>query len=252
MFSPRAVRSLAYCLPLWLLALSCAPLQAEPFYNRAGIHFTLGQDARVDLDPWTGTDVLRPGFRNDVQRGTALQLDIRSRQRTGGLEDENPIHTLETTGALLHTSGRGHLGYGLDIGLHLHLAPSLAEPSRWSALDAVRSPRIVTNFSAGPVYQSGNLTSRVRLGYRYPLGEMDLDGQKNAASEIDRLERSGGFVRLDGQLRLRKEAELSWSLFYDDLGRHLSLPGAMEGGSFWSPRQDPDRSWLGIEMGLNF
>jgi hypothetical protein len=241
-----ASRVVLAALPFALFAL---PLHADT-RSVYGLSYTAGKDALSTLEVFSGSEGLRPGFRNDVQRSRELSFEVRSgflpSVTSPGLDDQ----TLETTGGFIQRFGSSGFGYGFDVGLGMRSSVGtedlLPDPAPGGS-----SGFVITDLSTGPTFQSGNLRSRMRVGVRYPLlGEADplnpLYGHRGDTS------RSAGYLSLDSRLRFSNQTEMSVSLFYDDYG----LGGASR--DWLSDRLDfqggtgSPESVIGFEMGLNF
>jgi hypothetical protein len=114
----------------------------------------------------------------------------------------------------------------------------------------IRSSFMVTDFSTGPTFESGNLRSRMRVGVRYPvLGDADA-GSAFYGHRGDTA-RSAGYLSLDSRLRFSNQTEVSVSLFYDDYGVSASRDWLSEGLDFQGG-VGASESVVGFEMGLNF
>lgn len=235
---------------LMLLAF-VPPLHAE---TRAiyELSYTPGQDALSTLDVFSGAARLRPGFDNDQQAGgRALSLEVRSSRmpslQAPGFTDQ----VVETSGGFIQRFGSSGFGYGVDLGLGLH--SSVGNPL-WQTdeLSSTRSSSLlVTDFSAGPTFESGNLRSRVRVGVRYPmLG--DPDPGISRYSHRGDTGRSAGYLSLDSRLRFSNQTEMSVSLFYDDYAFGSSRDWLSDGLDFRSGNPGSEHSVVGFEMGLNF
>ncbi len=238
----------AYCLMLGVLpfVLLSVPLQADT-RSLYALSYTPGQDALSTLDVFPAADRLRPGFRNDVQGNSELNLRVRSTRMPSVTSPGFSEESLETSGAFNRRFGRSGFGVGVDIGLGLHTAmedPALSlneEPMR-------QHPFLMGNLSTGPTYESGNLRSQIRIGVRQPLyreaePSRALSGHRGDAG------RSAGYLSLDSQLRFSNQAEVSLSVFYDGYGATALTDWPSQGLDF---RHGDDDSMLGFEMGLNF
>lgn len=232
-------------LPLALLAL---PLHADtgPVYE---LSYTLGQDALSTLDVFAGSDGLRPGFRNDVQRSREVSVGVRSTRMPSVTSPGLAEHSLDTSGGFVQRFGSSGFGYGVDVGLGLR---SSASGDRFDLDDpAGGSSFVVTDLSTGPTFETGNLRSRVRVGVRYPLlGEGDATTSSFYGHRGD-TSRSAGYLSLDSRLRFSNQAEMSVSLFYDDYGLGGSRDWLSDRLDFQSGTTTPE-SVIGFEMGLNF
>ncbi|TVP88840.1 MAG: hypothetical protein EA347_05160 [Thioalkalivibrio sp.] len=213
------------------------------------LSYTPGQDALSTLDVFSGADSLRPGFRNDVQRGRELNIEVRSMRMPSVSSPGGADRALETRGGFIQHFGSTGFGYGFDVGLGLG---SSGDAEAWFPDDAFSgsSRFVVTDFSTGPTYQTGNLHSRVRVGLRHPLvGEPDavsaFHGHRGDTS------RSAGYLSLDSRLRFSNQTEMSLSLFYDDYGFGSSRDWLSDRLDFQGGEGSPD-SVIGFEMGLNF
>ncbi len=229
-------------------ALLLSPLHAET-RSLYELSYTPGQDALSTLDVFSGADSLRPGFRNDVQRGRELNIEVRSLQMPSASTPGAADRAVETRGGFNQHFGDTGFGYGVDVGLGLG---SSGGAEAWFPDDAFSgsSSFVVTDLSTGPTYQTGNLRSRVRVGLRYPLaGEPDgvnmLHGHRGDAS------RSAGYLSLDSRLRFSNQTEMSLSLFYDDYGVGSSRDWLSDRLDFQGSAGSAD-SVIGFEMGLNF
>ncbi|AHF00198.1 hypothetical protein [Thioalkalivibrio paradoxus] len=214
--------------------------------------YTPGDDARANLDAFTSADRLRPGFRNDVQRGHSLNLEVRSSRLPSAAAPGLAEQSVETSGGYLHRFGGSGFGYGVDLGLGMY-APSWDQPLGFDLDQDLGSPSsfMVTDFSTGPTYESGSLRSRVRVGVRYPLlGEGDtrsaLYGHRGDTG------RSAGYVSLDSRLRFSNQTEMSLSVFYDDYGLSSSSDDWLSDGLGFGGGTGGSQSVVGFEMGLNF
>ncbi len=216
------------------------------------LSYTPGQDALSTLDVFPGAARLRPGFYNDVQAsGRALNLEVRSSRmpslQAPGFTDQ----VVETSGGFIQRFGSSGFGYGVDLGLGLH--SSVGNPV-WQT-DELSSDRgsslLVTDLSAGPMFESGNLRSRVRVGVRYPvLG--DVDAGISRFNHRGDSSRSAGYLSLDSRLRFSNQTEMSLSLFYDDYTLGASRDWLSDGLDFRSGGIGGNQSVVGFEMGLNF
>jgi hypothetical protein len=241
-----ACRLMLGVLPLVFVSL---PLHADnrTVYERS---YTLGQDALSPLDAFPAADLLRPGFRNDVQRGSELNLGVRSTRlpsaSTPGLSEQS----VETSGGFIHRFGSTGFGYGVDLGMGLYSSTwdqqvlPADEPLRGSG------SLLLSDFSTGPTYESGNFRSRVRVGVRYPvLG--DGDAGSSFYGHRGDVGRSAGYLSLDSRLRFSNQTEMSVSLFYDDYSASGSRDWLSEDLNFRGGAASP-QSVVGFEMGLNF
>jgi hypothetical protein len=241
-----AGRTMLAVLPFALFAL---PLQADT-RSVYELSYTPGQDALSTLDVFSGSQSLRPGFRNDVQRSRELSVGVRSARLPSVASPDLADHTVETTGGFIQHFGNSGFGYGIDVGLGMRSSGGTDDPLSDPALGG-GSGFVITDFSTGPTYQAGNLRSRMRVGVRYPLlGEPDplnpLYGHRGDTS------RGASYLSLDSRLRFSNQTEMSVSVFYDDYG----LGGASD--DWLSDRLDfkggasSPESVIGFEMGLNF
>lgn len=229
-------------------ALFLSPLHAE---NRSvyELSYTPGRDALSTLDVFSGAESLRPGFRNDVQRGRELNVEVRSMHVPSAASPGAADRAVETRGGFIQHFGSTGFGYGVDLGVGLG---SSGDADMWLSDDAFAgsSSFLVTDLSTGPTYQTGNLQSRVRVGVRYPLlGEPDavnaFHGHRGDAW------RSAGYLSLDSKLRFSNQTEMSLSLFYDDYGLGSSRDWLSDRLDFQGGEGSSD-SVIGFEMGLNF
>jgi hypothetical protein len=233
-----------------VFALFSPPLYAEarPVYQ---LSYTLGQDALSPLDVFGGAERLRPGFHNDVQQQSReLSVGVRSTRvpslTSPGFED----HAVQTSGGFIQRFGSSGFGYGVDLGLGLH--SSTGDGMLELGGDpATGSSFVITDFSTGPTYESGNLRSRVRVGVRYPLlGEADtassLYGHRADAA------RGTGYLSLDSRLRFSNQTEMSVSVFYDDHGVGASRNWLGESFDLQGGGAGSGQPVVGFEMGLNF
>ncbi|TVP77809.1 hypothetical protein [Thioalkalivibrio sp.] len=240
----NAGRLVLAAFPLALIAL---PLHAES-RSLYEMSYTPGQDALSTLDAFSGADRLRPGFRNDMHRGREFNLDVRSTQMPSLVEPGSAEHALETSGGFIQRFGSSGFGYGVDFGLGLHSSGGgqIVDPDA----GGIRSSFMVSDFSTGPTFESGNLRSRVRVGVRYPLlGDADA-GSAFYGHRGDSA-RSAGYLSLDSRLRFSNQTEVSVSLFYDDYGASASRDWLSEGLDFQGGA-GASESVVGFEMGLNF
>jgi hypothetical protein len=240
----NAGRLVLAVFPLALLAL---PVHADTrsIYE---LSYTRGQDALSTLDAFSEADRLRPGFRNDIYRSREFNLDVRSTRLPSLVEPGSAEHALETSGGFIQRFGSSGFGYGVDFGLGLHSSGGgqVLDPDEGS----MRSSFMITDFSTGPTFESGNLRSRVRVGVRYPvLGDADA-GSAFYGHRGDTA-RSAGYLSLDSRLRFSNQAEVSVSLFYDDYGVSASRDWLSEGLDFQGG-VGSSQSVVGFEMGLNF
>lgn len=231
-------------LPLALLAL---PLHADTrsIYE---LSYIPGQDAQSTLDVFSEVDRLRPGFRNDMYRSREFNIDVRSTRLPSLVEPGSAEHALETSGGFIQRFGDSGFGYGVDLGLGLHSfgGGQVLDPGE----ESLRSSFMITDFSTGPTFESGNLRSRVRVGVRYPvLGDVDA-GSAFYGHRGDTA-RSAGYLSLDSRLRFSNQTEVSVSLFYDDYGVSASRDWLSEGLDLQGGAGS-NESVVGFEMGLNF
>lgn len=240
-------RKMLVLLPFALLS---APLHADApsVYE---FSYTLGQDALSTLDVFSGSDSLRPGFRNDVHRSRELNLEVRSARLPSADGLGFTDHSLETRGGFIQHFGSTGFGYGVDLGLGMRSAGGSEDLLSAPGFGG-RSSFVITDLSTGPTYQTGNLSSRVRVGVRYPLlGDSDplnpLFGHRGDTT------RSAGYLSLDSRLRFSNQTEMSVSLFYDDygLGGGASRDWLSDRLDFQGGTGSPE-SIIGFEMGLNF
>jgi hypothetical protein len=234
-------------LAVLLLALFALPLHADTrsIYE---LSYTPGQDALSTLDAFSDVDRLRPGFRNDMYRSREFNIDVRSTRLPSSVEPGSSEHALETSGGFIQRFGSSGFGYGVDFGLGLHSSGGgqVLDPEDGS----MRSSFMITDFSTGPTFESGNLRSRVRVGVRYPvLGDVDA-GSAFYGHRGDTA-RSAGYLSLDSRLRFSNQTEVSVSLFYDDYGVNASRDWLSEGLDFQGGAGSSE-SVVGFEMGLNF
>lgn len=241
-----AGRTVLAVLPFALLA---SPLHAET-RSVYELSYTPGQDALSTLDVFSGSESLRPGFRNDVQRSRELSLDVRAGRLPSvdapGLAD----HTLETSGGFIQHFGSSGFGYGFDVGLGMRSTAG-TEDLLPDPVSGGSSGFVITDLSTGPTYQAGNLRSRVRVGVRYPLlGEPDplkpIYGHRGDTS------RSAGYLSLDSRLRFSNQTEMSVRLFYDDYGLGGTSRDWLSDRLDFQGGADSPESVVGFEMGLNF
>lgn len=230
------------------VAMFVSPLHAET-RSAYDLSYTPGRDALSTLDVFSGADSLRPGFRNDVQRGRELNVEVRSMQMPSVASPGAADRGVETRGGFIQHFGGTGFGYGVDLGVGLG---SSGNADAWLADDAFAgsSSFVVTDLSTGPTYQTGNLESRVRVGVRYPLlGEPDaataFHGHRGDTW------RSAGYLSLDSKLRFSNQTEMSLSLFYDDYGLGSSRDWLSDRLDFQGGGGSTD-SVIGFEMGLNF
>jgi hypothetical protein len=233
-------------LPLALLAL---PLHAD-----TRLLYGLSSSAEMDTLPtlgrFTDAESLRPGFRNDIQAGHAVNLEIRSTRLPSVTSSGLDNYALETSGRFIQRFGSSGFGYGVGVGLDLRSADRAAGVLDRHGLSGAPSNFVVTGLSTGPTYEAGNLRSQVRIGVRYPLrgdGETDtpLYGHRGDTP------RSAGYLSLDSQLRFSNQTNMAFSLFYDDYGIGASrdwLSGRLE----FQDSPASSQSVIGVEMGLNF
>jgi hypothetical protein len=214
------------------------------------LSYAFGQEARPSLEAYPSNDVLRPGFRSETPRGQQLSLGVRSNRLPSALAPGLAEQSVETTGGFIHRLGDTGFGYGVDFGLGLYASvwdqPPVVSDDAFSG----QSSLLVSDFSAGPTFETGNLLSRVRIGVRYPvLGEEDTSrsfyGHRGDAA------RGAGYLSLDSRLRFSNQTEMSVSLFYDDYGAGDSL-NWLDGGLDFRSGVNSGRSVVGVEMGLNF
>ena len=231
-------------IPFALLAL---PLHADTrsIYE---LSYTAGQDALSTLDVFSGAGHLRPGFRNDIHGNRQFNIGVRSTRLPSLVEPGSAEHALETSGGFIQRFGSSGFGYGVDFGLGLH--SSGGDPILNLDEGAFRSGFMVSDLSAGPTFESGNIRSRVRVGVRYPvLGDADA-GSAFYGHRGDTA-RGAGYLSLDSRLRLSNQTEVSVSLFYDDYGVSASRDWLSEGLDFQGGA-GASESVVGFEMGLNF
>ncbi|AGA32503.1 hypothetical protein TVNIR_0813 [Thioalkalivibrio nitratireducens DSM 14787] len=241
-----ALRLVLGVLP-FVLASGAVHADSRSLYS---LGYTPGADARTNLDAFTSADRLRPGFRNDVQQGSALNLEVRSTRLPSAAAPGLAERSLETSGGYRHRFGGSGFGYGVDLGLGMY-APTWDQPFDLEQGLGDRSSFMVTDFSTGPTYESGSLRSRVRVGVRYPLlGEGDaaspLYGHRGDSG------RGAGYVSLDSRLRFSNQTEMSLSVFYDDYGLSSSSDDWLSDGLGFRGGAGSSQSVVGFEMGLNF
>ncbi|MFO8003574.1 hypothetical protein [Thioalkalivibrio sp.] len=240
----RMARLALGAVPLALLAL---PLHAE---TRAlyELSYTPGHDALSTLDVFSGAERLRPGFHNDIHGKREFSVGVRSSRLPSLVEPGAAEHALKTSGGFIQRFGDSGFGYGIDLGLGLH--SSAGGQVLGAEEGPIRSSFMVTDLSTGPIFESGNLRSSVRVGVRYPvLGDADA-GSVFYGHRGDTA-RSAGYLSLDSRLRFSNETEMSVSLFYDDYGVSPSDDWLSEGLGF-EGGTGSSRSVVGFEMGLNF
>lgn len=233
-------------LPLALLAL---PLHAD-----TRLLYGLSSDAGLDTLPmlgsFTDTESLRPGFRNDMQTGRAVSLEIRSTRLPSVTRSGLDNYALVTSGRFVQRFGSSGFGYGVGVGLDLRSADSTGGLLDRHGLSGAHNNFVVTGLSTGPTYDAGNLRSQVRIGVRYPLlrdGETDIPVYGHRGDTP----RSAGYLSLDSQLRFSNQTNMALSLFYDDYrigASHDWLRGRLD----FQGSPASSESVIGLEMGLNF
>lgn len=233
-------------LPFALLAM---PLHADTRLLY-GLSYNAGPDTLPTLGSFTDTESLRPGFRNDVQPGRALDLEIRSTRLPSVTSSGLDNYTLETSGRFTQRFGSSGFGYGLGVGLDLRSADGAAGVLDRHGLSGAHHNFVVTGLSTGPTYETGNLRSQVRVGVRYPLlgdgqTEVPLYGHRGDTP------RTAGYLSLDSQLRFSNQTNMAFSLFYDDYGIGASRDWLSNRPEFQGSPASSE-SVIGLEMGLNF
>lgn len=232
-----------------LLALLALPLHADT-RMLYGLSSSAGLDSLPTLGSFTDAEGLRPGFRNDIQPGRAMNLEIRSTRLPSVTSSGLDNYALETSGRFIQRFGSSGFGYGVGVGLDLRSPDTTAGVLDRHGLSGVHNNFVVTGLSAGPTYEAGNLRGQVRIGVRYPLrsdGETDVPiyGYRGDTP------RSAGYLSLDSQLRLSNQTNMGFSLFYDDYGIGASQDWLSNRLGFQgSPAAS--ESVIGLEMGLNF
>jgi hypothetical protein len=233
------------------LALLLAPVLAQADSRSVyELSYAFGEESRPSLEAYSTSDVLRPGFRSEAPRGRELSLGVRSTRQPSALVPGLAEQSVETTGGFIHRLGDTGFGYGVDFGLGLYASAWDQPPDAAGAAFVGHSSLLVSDFSAGPTYESGNLLSRVRVGVRYPVfGEGDSHssfyGHRGDAA------RGAGYLSLDSRLRFSNQTEMSVSLFYDDHSAGNAL-NWLDGGLDFRGGVNAGRSVVGVEMGLNF
>jgi hypothetical protein len=233
-----------------VFALFSLPLHADTrsIYE---LSYTPGQDALSPLDVFGGAERLRPGFRNDVQQHSrALNVEVRSSRMPSLTSPGFDDHALESSGGFIQRFGSSGFGYGVDLGLGLH--SSTGDGMLELGGDPTTSSSfVITDFSTGPTYESGNLRSRVRVGVRYPLlGEPDA--APSLYGHRGDMARGSGYLSLDSRLRFSNQTEMSVSVFYDDHGAAASRNWLGEGLDPQGGSAGSGQPVVGFEMGLNF
>jgi hypothetical protein len=241
---PTAGRLVLGALSLALLSL---PLHAET-RSLYELSYTPGQDALSTLDVFPAANRLRPGLRNDIHGNSELRVVVRSSQLPSVTMPGFSDQSLETSGAFTRRFGGSGFGYGVDLGLGVHVSGE--DPSVSFSEEATRQgPFLVGDFSTGPTYESGNLRSQMRIGVRQPLLG-DVDTVRALPRHRGDGGRMAGYVSLDSQLRFSNQAEVSLSVFYD--GHGASSASDWPKGLDFRHGDDGVQPMVGFEMGLNF
>jgi hypothetical protein len=228
-------------LLLFVFAFPLAALHADS--SGYPITYTLGRDAH---DAFVTRGSLRPGFRNDMDRGTELNLTLQSRQMTSWVDGTLDSRLVETRGVFQQRFAESGFGYGFNLGL------GVVYPAQESGTSEIyrgdRQTYLIGDISAGPTYQSGSLRSGLRLGVRQSTFSDVSEEGFSSRSAIRDYSRSAGYLSLDGRLQMGRGAELSLSVFVDDPEFFGARDWRSEGFSFGGL----GTSTLGLEMGLNF
>lgn len=232
-----------------LLALLALPLHSDTRLLY-GLSSSAGLDTLPTLDRFTDTESLRPGFRNDIQPGRAVDLEIRSTRLPSVTSSGLDNYALETSGRFIQRFGSSGFGYGVGVGLDLRSADSTAGVLERHGLSGAHNNFVVTGMSTGPTYETGNLRSQVRIGVRYPLLGDDPTDTPLYGHRGD-TPRSAGYLSLDSQLRFSNQTNMAISLFYDDYGIGASRDWLSNRLEFQSSPASSE-SVIGLEMGLNF
>jgi len=241
-----SVAVVAACLPI------AAHADARSLYE---LTYALSSEVGLNLDGYGASQPLRPSFSSDgFGAGNGpYQLGLRSRS-VPSLSDPTQLDQgLDVTGSYLRRLGSTGFGYSFDLGLGLYVAEA---GTHGATLDSNTlevgggSSLMLGDLSTGPTFETGNLSSRVRVGVRTPaLGDASGLNPSFYGHRGD-LSRGAGFVSLDGRYRFANQTEMSLSLFYDDANL-LTLrdrptdgtEGRVGGGL---------QPVIGFEMGLNF
>jgi hypothetical protein len=233
-------------LPLALLAL---PLHADT-RMLYGLSSSPGLDTLPTLGSFTDRESLRPGFRNDIQPGRAVNLEIRSTRLPSVTSSGLDTYALETSGRFIQRFGSRGFGYGVGVGVDLRSADSAAGVLDRHGLSGAHNNFVLTGLSTGPTYEAGNLRSQVRIGVRYPLladGDTDTPLYRHRGDTP----RSAGYLSLDSQLRFSNQTNMAFSLFYDDY-RIGASQDWLSGRLDFQNSPASSESVIGLEMGLNF
>ncbi len=235
------------CALVLLLVPALAQADSRSVYE---LSYAFGEEARPSLEAYSTNDLLRPGFRSEAPRGQELSLGVRSTRLPSALEPGLGEQSIETTGGFIHRFGDRGFGYGVNFGVGLYASAWDQAPDAADAAFAGTSPLVVSDFSAGPTYETGNLLSRIRVGVRYPiLGE--ADSRSSFYGHRGDGARGTGYLSLDSRLRFSNQTEMSVSLFYDDHGA-ADARNWLDGGLDFRDGLNGGRSVVGVEMGLNF
>lgn len=232
----------------WLAAfLSLAfvfPLMAV--HADSSVHpltYTLGRDAH---DAFLTNGSLRPGFRNDVDRGTELNLTLQSRPMASSADGTLDSRLVETRGVFQQRFADSGFGYGFNLGLGVvYPAQDRGNPNTFRR---DQQTFLIGDISAGPTYRSGSFQSGLRFGVRQStFTDMNEEGLSSRSTVRD-YARSAGYLSLDGRLQMSRGSEISLSVFVDDPAFFGARDWRSEGFSFGGQ----GTSTLGLEMGLNF
>jgi hypothetical protein len=214
------------------------------------LSYGFGDETRSSLETYSLNHALRPGFLSELPRAQELSFGVRSTRLPSALEPGLSEQSLETTGGFIHRFGDSGFGYGVDFGLGLYSSVWDSSNSWSETIFSGQPSFVVSDFSAGPTYEIGNVLSRVRIGVRYPvLGEGDSLGAFHG--HRGDLARGAGYLSLDGRMRFSNQTEMSVSVFYDDhnAGNTFSWP---DRGLNFRGGQSAGGTVVGVEMGLNF
>lgn len=226
-----------------LLAVMFPLASAHADSSNYRITYTLGRDAQ---DAFITHGLLRPGFRNDMERGTELNLTLQSRQMTSFWDESSDSRMVETRGIFQQRFADSGFGYGLNLGLGV-VYPAQDNSGR-EAYRGDQQAFLIGDISAGPTYRSGSFESGLRFGMRQStLTDTRDEGHYSGFVGRD-YSRPGGYLSLDGRLQTSRGTEISLSVFVDDPEFFGVRDWRSEGFNFGGR----GASTLGFEMGLNF
>lgn len=211
-----------------------------------------GHEVGLNLDSYRGFARLQPGFSSATPDAgnNRYQLGIATRSAPSFADPVNSDHGLDITASYLRRIGNSGFGYSFDLGLGLYGGSSPDDALPVGHFSQSAEPFVLSQFSTGPTFESGNLSSRMRVGVRAPaLGDSEALNPSFLGHRGD-LSRSAGYVSLDGRYRFGNQTEMSLSVFLDDF--NLSPTRDRVAESSESRLGSSLQPVFGLEMGLNF